>query len=62
MVEAERTIERISGASSDLFVMGAEAERIKIFAKFRELIDQKTKENDQTAENILGWAYEKLAE
>lgn len=38
------------------------SERVKIFSKLRNLIYEKQYENDQIAEDILGWAYEKLAE
>jgi hypothetical protein len=38
------------------------SERVKIFSKLRNLIYEKQYENDQVAENILGWAYEKLAD
>lgn len=38
------------------------SERVKIFSKLRNLIYEKQHEKDETAANILGWAYEKLAE
>lgn len=38
------------------------SERVKIFSKLRNLIYEKQYENDQVAEDILGWAYEKLAD
>jgi hypothetical protein len=38
------------------------SERIKIFSKLRNLIYQKQYEHDETAANILGWAYEKLGD
>ena len=38
------------------------SERVKIFSKLRNLIYEKQYENDHVAEDILGWAYEKLAE
>jgi hypothetical protein len=38
------------------------SERVKLFSKLRNLIYEKQYENDQTAADILGWAYEKLAE
>lgn len=37
-------------------------ERIRIFSKLRNLIYQKQRENDQVAQDVLGWAYEKLAD
>lgn len=60
--EAEKLIEKISGASSDLFVMGANTERVRIFEKLRSLIQEKDSINDSDAANILGWAYERLAD
>jgi hypothetical protein len=38
------------------------SERIKIFTKMRNLIHEKQYENDQIAADVLGWAYEKLAD
>jgi hypothetical protein len=38
------------------------SERIKIFSKLRNLIYEKEYEKDQDAANLLGWAYEKLAD
>jgi len=38
------------------------SERIKVFSKLRNLIYQKQYEHDETAANILGWAYEKLGD
>ncbi len=38
------------------------SERVKLFSKLRNLIYEKQYENDQTAADILGWAYEKLAD
>lgn len=37
-------------------------ERAKVFSKFRNLIYEKQAINDEVAENVLGWAYERLAE
>jgi len=37
-------------------------ERIKIFSKLRNLIYEREYEKDQDAANLLGWAYEKLAD
>lgn len=38
------------------------SERVKIFSKFRQLIHEKESQNDDVAANVLGWAYEKLAD
>jgi hypothetical protein len=61
-IDADKIIEKISGASSDLFAMGAEAERFIIFEKFRRLIAEKDLVNDQQAADVLGWAYEKISQ
>jgi hypothetical protein len=37
-------------------------ERILFFKKLRELIHEKDSINDTDASNILGWAYERLAD
>jgi hypothetical protein len=38
------------------------SERIKLFSKLRNLIYEKQYQNNQTAADVLGWAYEKLAD
>jgi hypothetical protein len=38
------------------------SERVKMFSKLRNLIYEKQYENDQVAEDVLGWAYERLAD
>jgi hypothetical protein len=38
------------------------SERIKLFSKFRNLIHEKQYEKDHVAADVLGWAYERLAE
>lgn len=38
------------------------SERIKVFSKLRNLIYEKEYEKDEVAANVLGWAYEKLAD
>jgi hypothetical protein len=38
------------------------SERIRIFSKLRNLIYEKQYDNDEIAESILGWTYEKLAD
>jgi hypothetical protein len=38
------------------------SERVKMFSKLRNLIYEKQYENDHTAADILGWAYERLAD
>jgi hypothetical protein len=38
------------------------SERVRIFSKLRNLIYEKQYDNDEVAENVLGWAYEKLAD
>ena len=38
------------------------SERVKLFSKLRNLIYEKQYENDHTAADILGWAYDKLVD
>jgi hypothetical protein len=38
------------------------SERVRMFSKLRNLIYEVQYENDQTAADILGWAYERLAD
>ena len=38
------------------------SERDKMFSKLRNLIYEKQYENDHTAADVLGWAYERLAD
>jgi hypothetical protein len=38
------------------------AERVKIFSKIRNLIYEKEYEKDYDSADILGWAYDKLAD
>jgi hypothetical protein len=38
------------------------SERVKLFSKLRNLIYEKQYENDHTAADVLGWAYEKLSD
>lgn len=38
------------------------SERVKIFSRLRNLIYEKQYEKDDTAADILGWAYERLAD
>lgn len=38
------------------------SERVKLFSKLRNLIYEKQYDNDHVAADVLGWAYEKLAE
>jgi hypothetical protein len=38
------------------------SERVRLFSKLRNLIYEKQYENDQIAADILGWAYERLAD
>jgi hypothetical protein len=38
------------------------SERVKLFSKLRNLIYEKQYENDHIAADVLGWAYERLAD
>jgi hypothetical protein len=48
--------------NAELYTLGATAERIEFFSKLRDLIAEKDSQNDDVASNVLGWAYERLAE
>jgi len=54
----------ISSSTLDIDPMTIEiirmSERVKIFSKLRNLIYEKQYEKDNTAADVLGWAYEKL--
>ena len=56
----------ISKATAEIDPMLVEmiklSERIKIFSKLRNLIYGKEYEKDQDAADLLGWAYERLAD
>lgn len=38
------------------------SERVKVFSKLRNLIYEKQYEKDYVAADIIGWAYDKLAD
>jgi hypothetical protein len=38
------------------------SERVKLFSKLRNLIYEKQYEKDEVAADVLGWAYERLAD
>jgi hypothetical protein len=59
---AEIVLTKISGSASDLYFLGAQAERIAIFERLRLLIQEKDLSDDQIAAAVLGWAYERLAD
>jgi hypothetical protein len=56
----------ISKATAEIDPMLVEmiklSERIKIFSKLRNLIYEREYEKDQDAADLLGWAYERLAD
>ena len=56
----------ISKATAEIDPMLVEmiklSERVKIFSKLRNLVYEKEYEKDQDAADLLGWAYEKLAD
>lgn len=59
-------LQEIELKSSDIDPMTIEiiklSERVKIFNNLRNLIHEKEFENDDLAANVLGWAYERLAD
>ena len=58
-MDISKSIDGIDPMTIELIRM---SERIKIFSKLRNLIYEKQYENDQVAEDVLGWAYEKLSD
>jgi hypothetical protein len=58
-MDISKNIDGIDPMTVELIRM---SERVKIFSKLRNLIYEKQYENDQTAADILGWAYERLAD
>lgn len=66
MVLPDELQEDLNKYTSDLDPMTIEiiklSERVKIFNRFRELINEKERDHDDIAADVLGWAYEKLAD
>jgi hypothetical protein len=58
-VDISKNIDGIDPMTVELIRM---SERIKIFSKLRNLIYEKQYEKDNDAADLLGWAYEKLAD
>jgi hypothetical protein len=58
-MDISKSIDGIDPMTVELIRM---SERIKIFSKLRNLIYEKQYENDYVAEEVLGWAYEKLSD
>ena len=58
-MDISKSIDGIDPMTVELIRM---SERIKIFSKLRNLIYEKQYENDHVAEEVLGWAYEKLSD
>jgi hypothetical protein len=58
-MDISKNIDGIDPMTVELIRM---SERIKIFSKLRNLIYEKQYEKDDAAANLLGWAYEKIAD
>jgi hypothetical protein len=58
-MDISKNIDGIDPMTVELIKM---SERIKIFSKLRNLIYEKQYEKDNDAADLLGWAYEKLAD
>jgi hypothetical protein len=58
-MDISKNIDGINPMTVELIRM---SERIKIFSKLRNLIYEKQYEKDNDAADLLGWAYEKLAD
>lgn len=64
--EVEARVEELYQKNEDLiaelYTLGAVSERMEFFSHLRELISEKELVNDLVAVNVLGWAYERLAD
>jgi hypothetical protein len=58
-MDISKNIDGIDPMTVELIRM---SERIKLFSKLRNLIYEKQYENDHVAEEVLGWAYERLSD
>jgi hypothetical protein len=58
-MDISKSIDGIDPMTVELIRM---SERIKIFSKLRNLIYEKQYEKDNDAADLLGWAYERLAD
>ena len=58
-MDISKNIDGIDPMTVELIRM---SERIKIFSKLRNLIYEKQYEHDNDAADLLGWAYERLAD
>jgi hypothetical protein len=58
-MDISKSIDGIDSMTVELIKM---SERIKIFSKLRNLIYEKQYEQDHSAADTLGWAYERLGE
>jgi hypothetical protein len=58
-MDISKNIDGINPMTVELIRM---SERIKLFSKLRNLIYEKQYEHDNDAADLLGWAYEKLAD
>jgi hypothetical protein len=58
-MDISKNIDGIDPMTIELIRM---SERIKIFSKLRNLIYEKQYEKDNDAADLLGWAYERLAD
>jgi hypothetical protein len=58
-MDISKNIDGIDPMTVELIKM---SERIKIFSKLRNLIYEKQYEKDNDAADLLGWAYERLAD
>jgi hypothetical protein len=61
-LELGKILSNSQALQREAFLLGSNYQRLMFFSKLRQLIQEKDSENDETASNILGWAYEKLSE
>lgn len=60
--ELTKLINVVGPAGEQIFDLSSAYQRILFFEKFRALLVQKDLANDQTALDVLNWAYQLLSE
>lgn len=62
LVELNKLVNYVGPAGEQIFDLAIAYNRIEMFAKLRMLIQQKDLIGDQTAVDVLNWAYQLLSE
>lgn len=61
-IRSRQLLQKIDDVTADLYSLGGLEERLALMSKFRELIAEKDLANDQTAMDVLNWAWKRIAE